>query len=132
MVVTDVISDFIIRIKNGGMVRKEQVSMPYSKIRNSIAQKLRVTNYVDTVDAVGHGPLKRLVVTLLYDSDGKHKVQDVKRISKPGRRVYMGTRDILPVKNGHGTMLLSTPKGILTGEEARKECVGGEALFSIW
>ena len=132
MVVMDTISDFIIRIKNAGMIRKERVVMPYSKVRNSIAQKLRVAQYVDTVDTVGHGILKQLVVTLAYDEQGNHRVRDVKRISKPGRRVYVGVRDIVPVKSGHGVLLLSTPKGILTGDEARKECVGGEALFSIW
>ena len=69
---------------------------------------------------------------LAYDGDGRHKIREVKRISKPSRRVYMGVRDIRKVKNGLGKMILSTPKGILTGEEARKEHVGGEALFLIW
>ena len=130
--VTDTIADFIIRIKNAGMVRKSRVEVPYSRMRNSIAQKLRVTNYVDDVETVGHGPAKRLVVTLAYTKDGEHRVRDVKRISKPGRRVYVGADAIRPVKNNHGLLVLSTPKGILTGEEARREHVGGEALFSIW
>ena len=127
--VTDVVSDFIIRIKNAGMVRQGQVEMPYSKMRNSIAQKLRVMKYVDDVNSVGHGIRRQLVVTLAYDKKGEHRVHDVKRISKPGRRVYFGVNDIRPVKNNRGLVFLSTPKGILTGEEARKEHVGGEALF---
>ena len=130
--VTDTIADLIIRIKNAGMVRKESVEIPYSRMRNSIAQKLRVTNYVGDVETVGHGPKKRLVVTLAYTKEGEHRMRDVKRISKPGRRVYVGVRDIRPVKHNHGILLLSTPKGILTGDEARREHVGGEALFSIW
>ena len=130
--VSDTIADMIIRIKNAGMVKKEQVEMPYSKMRNSIAQKLRVQSYVQNVETVGHGIHRKIVVTLAYDKEGKHRVQDVQRISKPGRRVYIGVRDIRPVKNNHGLLLLSTPKGILTGNEARKEHVGGEALFSIW
>ncbi len=130
--VTDTIADFIIRIKNAGMVRKDQVEMPYSKMRNNIAQKLRVRKYVDDVNTVGHGVRRMIVVTLAYDKEGKHRVCDVKRISKPGRRVYLGVRDVRPVKNNHGLLLLSTPKGILTGDEAHKEHVGGEALFSIW
>ena len=131
--VTDVIADFIIRIKNAGMVRKEQISMPYSKMRNALAQKLRVSGYVGDVSSVGHGTDKRLVINLLYNqTTTSHKVSGMSRISKPGRRVYIGTRDIRPVKNSHGVLLLSTPKGILTGEEARKERVGGEVLFSLW
>ena len=130
--VTDVIADFIIRIKNAGMVRKEQVVLPYSSMRNALAQKLRVTGYVGDVSSIGHGVDRRLAVTLLYNKDGTHRVSGVARISKPGRRVYLGVRKIRPVKNSHGMLLLSTPKGILTGEEARKERVGGEALFSLW
>jgi len=130
--VTDTISDLIIRIKNAGMVKKEEVQVPYSRIRNNIAQKLRITNYVDNVETVGHGTKRRLVVKLAYDKNGKHKVNDVKRISRPGRRVYIGVQDIVPIKNNQGLIFISTPKGILTGEEARKEHVGGEALFSIW
>ena len=130
--VTDTIADLIIRIKNAGMVKKEMIELPYSKMRNSVAQKLRIKHYIENVDTKGHGIEKKLVITLAYDKDGSHKVQDTKRISKPGRRVYINVRDIRPIKNGHGSMFLSTPKGILTGDEAHKERVGGEVLFSIW
>lgn len=130
--VTDTIADLIIRLKNAGSVKKNSVEMPYSKTRNSVAQKLRVTNYIDNVETTGHGVKKRLVVCLAYDKEGKHRIRDVQRISKPGCRVYVGVRDIRRVKNGLGLVLLSTPKGILTGDEAKKEHVGGEALFSIW
>jgi small subunit ribosomal protein S8 len=130
--VTDNIADLIIQIKNAGMVRKEKIEIPYSKKRNSIAQKLRITNYIENAEARGHGTDKQIVITLAYDKEGNHRVSDVKRISKPGRRIYMGVHDIRPVKNNHGTLFISTPKGILTGDEARKGHVGGEALFSIW
>ena len=130
--VTDSIADLIIRIKNAGMVRREKIELPYSKKRNSIAQKLRAAEYVENVEAQGHGTKKKLVVTLAYDEEGKHRVRDVQRISKPGRRVYVGVHDIRPIKNNHGTLFISTPKGILTEKEARKGHVGGEALFSIW
>ena len=130
--VTDVISDFIIQLKNAGMVRKDQVVVPYSRMRNALAQKLRTTGYVADVSSVGHGTEKRLSVTLLYTKSGAHKLRGVQRISKPGRRVYMKSQAIRPVKHAQGLLILSTPKGILTGEEARKEGVGGEALFSLW
>ena len=130
--VADSIADLIIRIKNAGMVRKEKINIPYSKKRNGVTQKLRVTDYVENVETQGHGTEKQLVITLAYDEEGKHKVRDVKRISKPSRRVYVSVQDIRPVKNNQGTLFISTPKGILTGDEARKGHVGGEALFSIW
>ena len=130
--VTDIVADLIIRIKNAGMVRKEKIEMPYSNKRNSIAQKLRVADYIKNVETQGHGTKKQLVITLAYNKEGKHKVNDVKRISKPGRRVYVKVQDIHPIRNSHGTLFISTPKGILTGDEARKGHVGGEALFSIW
>ena len=130
--VTDIVADLIIQIKNAGMVRKEKIEMPYSKKRNSIAQKLRIAGYVKNVETQGHGTKKQLAITLAYGEKGKHKVNDVKRISKPGRRVYVRVQDIYPVRNNQGTLFVSTPKGILTGDEARKEHVGGEALFSIW
>ena len=130
--VTDVISDFIIQLKNAGMVRKDQAVMPYSRMRNALAQKLRTAGYVADVSSVGHGTEKRLSVTLLYTKSGAHKLRGVQRISKPGRRVYMKSQAIRPFKHAQGLLILSTPKGILTGEEARKEGVGGEALFSLW
>ena len=130
--VTDTVADLIIRIKNAGMVRKEQVEIPYSKLRNNIAQKLHAVQYIDGVESVGHGPKRKIVISLAYDKNKNHRVRDVKRISKPGRRVYIGANKICSVKNNHGVLFLSTPKGILTGEEARREHTGGEALFSIW
>lgn len=130
--VTDSIADLIIQIKNAGKIRKEKITIPYSGKRNSVAQKLRVTNYIADVTTQGHGAKKQLVITLAYDKDGRHKVSDVKRISKPGCRVYVGVNDIRPIKNNHGMLVISTPKGILNGDEARKMHVGGEALFSIW
>ena len=130
--VTDTVADLIIHIKNAGLARKPQVSLPYSKFRRDIAQKLRVQNFVADVQEEGHGLKKRLLITLSYDKDGKHKVHDVKRISKPGCRIYATVKEIHPIKHGHGVLILSTPKGVLTGQEARKEHVGGEVLFSIW
>ena len=130
--VTDKISDFIVQIKNAGSVQKKQVIFPYSKLRNSIAQKLRVKNYVENVEAVGHGQKRKLVINLSYDKNGNHKVNDVRRVSKPSCRIYTNVKDIKKVKNGNGMMIMSTPKGVLTGEEARKEHVGGEILFLIW
>lgn len=130
--VSDPIGDFIIQLKNAGMVGKREVSLPYSKLKHAVADKLTASGFI--VNAAKHGKKvkKTLDVTLKYDVRGVHEIHGVKRLSKPGRRLYMGTTDIFPVKFGKGKMILSTPAGILTGEEAKEKHVGGEQLFIIW
>lgn len=130
--VSDTIGDLIIRLKNAGMVKKEQVAVPYSKLRHAILTKLQEKGYVAAVAEEGEGTKRSLVVTLQYTADGGHNIQGVTRLSKPGRRLYKKAADIYPVKFGKGSLLLSTPAGILTGEEARSQHVGGEQLFIIW
>ncbi len=93
---------------------------------------LKVKGYVKQSEKKGKKVKKTLEVTLAYENDGSPKIKGVRRISKPGRRMYKSVGEITPVKYGHGTLVLSTPKGILAGEDARKEKVGGEALFEIW
>lgn len=130
--VSDTVGDFIIRLKNSGTVGKETVSVPYSKLRHSIADKLVDAGYLASATSVGKLPQeKQLEVTLSYDN-GSHRINGVKRVSKPGRRLYTKVSDIHPVKFGKGHMILSTPAGVLTGEEAREKKVGGEQLFIIW
>lgn len=129
--VNDPVSDFIIRLKNAGMIRKAEVNLPYSKLKHAIADKLADAGYVDAVAKHGKKAKKTLAVKLKY-ADGEHKIKGVQRISKPGRRMYVSASEIFPVKFGKGNMILSTPAGILTGEEARKQNVGGEHLFIIW
>ena len=130
--VGDTIGDFIIRLKNAGMVGKETVSLPYSKLRHNIANKLVEAGYIVSADAKGKEvQTKTLEVTLRYNN-GEHRINGVKRISKPGRRLYTKVADLHPVKFGKGHMILSTPAGILTNEEAKEKKVGGEQLFIIW
>ena len=129
--VSDTVGDFIIQLKNAGMVGKPEASVPYSKLKHAIAAKLSETGYVAGVEVKGKDIKKTLEVSLKYD-DGKHVITDVKRVSKPGRRLYTKVADIYPIKFGKGHIFLSTPSGILTGEEARKENMGGEQLFKIW
>jgi len=130
--VNDTIGDFIIRLKNAGAVKKESVSVPFSALKLAVAEKLKDAGFVASIDKKGKKVRKTLDVVLKYDTEGIHVIHGVKRISKPGRRVYRNAREIMPVRYGHGTLVLSTPKGILTDKEARKENVGGEALFEIW
>jgi small subunit ribosomal protein S8 len=130
--VSDTIGDFIIQLKNAGLVGKAQVEVPYSKLRHAIAQKLAATGYVGEVkEKKGRNTQKWLAITLAYNGQA-HRISGVKRVSKPGRRLYTKVDAIHKVKFGKGELILSTPKGILTGGEAKAAKVGGEQLFIIW
>ena len=118
-------------LKNGSGARKPSVAMPYSKLKNAIAECLKKEGYISQFSKKVKKNQPVLEVELLY-VDNKPKINDVERISKQSRRVYFGLKDIHTIRNGSGLLVLSTPKGILSGKEARKEQVGGEALFKIW
>ena len=128
----DVIGDLIIRLKNAGAIGKASISVPYSAYKMAVAEKLKDAGYVAGVEKKGKKVKKTLDVTLKYNAAGEHAIAGVKRVSKPGRRMYKSVNDINSVRYGHGNLFLSTPKGIRTDKEARKEKVGGEALFEIW
>jgi small subunit ribosomal protein S8 len=130
--VNDPVGDFIIQLKNAGMVRKSSVSIPYSKLKHTIADKLVQTGFITSADKHGKKVKKTLDIVLKYNAEGVHQIQGVERISKPGRRLYLSVAQIFPVKFGRGKRILSTPAGILTGDEAREKNVGGEELFIIW
>ncbi len=127
---SDRVGDFIIRLKNAGAINKPVVSVPFSKHVEEIANKLKTLGYVAEVSK-SKKPYE-FDVTLAYDERGRHAINGVKRVSKPGRRLYVPTTEAHGVKNGIGTRLISTPKGVLTDAEARKNRVGGENLFEIW
>lgn len=129
--VGDKVGDLIIRLKNAGMVGRPTVSVPYSRFRHSIAKKLADAGYVADVSERGEAAKKTLDITLKYEN-GQHAINGVRRISKPGRRLYSKVADVHPVKFGKGSLFLSTPAGILTDAEARAQHVGGEQLFIIW
>ena len=119
-------------MKNGALVSKEAVVVPFSKLKYAVAQCLKDAGYVTSVSKKTEKKnIPVLEIALAYDG-ASPRIHDVLRMSKPSRRTYMGVHDLRPVKNGHGVVVLSTPKGILTDKQARKEMVGGEALFMIW
>lgn len=132
----DQIANMLNGIKNAGLVKKDHIFLPHSKIKESILTVLKNENYIKTFEVVDLGNNKKqLKIVLEYI--GKHpnvspKINDVNRISKLSKRVYLGYRDIHKYKFGRGLVVISTPKGILTGKEARKELTGGEVLFNIW
>lgn len=121
----------IITIKNGGNASKDAVVIPYSKIKQSIANCLQKEGYIKSVAKKTKLGFPAIEIGLLYNGKDP-RVTDVKRISKPSRRMYMSVKDIRPYKSGYGMTVFSTPKGIMSDKEARKEQVGGEILFTIW
>ncbi len=133
--VTDRIGDFIIRLQNAAMIGKPLVTMPYSSHVLAIAKKLKELGFVDTVEikAKGESEVKKdLVVALAYDEKGRPRLRGVKRISKPGRRLYVPHTAAHTVKGGTGVRLISSSAGVISDREARKARIGGENLFEIW
>lgn len=128
----DTLANMLVSMKNGSAVEKGTVVVPFSNIKYAIAQCLQNNGFIAGASKKTEKKnVPILEINLAYTAEGA-KIHDVKRISKPSRRVYMGVRDMRPVKNGHGMIVLSTPKGIMSDKEAKKEQVGGEALFMIW
>lgn len=132
----DQISNMIISIKNGGLVKKDSILVPHSKIKESILSILKKEGFIKTFQVIDLDKNKKQIKIVL-EYTGKHpniypRINDVKRISKLSKRVYLGYRNIRKYKFGHGLVIISTPKGILSGDEARKELCGGEVLFNIW
>lgn len=128
--VSDRVGDFIIRLKNAAAIQREDVNAPYSKHIHAIAQKLRELGFLTTVEQLSDK--RTLHVTIAYSDDGSSVLRDVKRISKPGRRVYISHREAHVVAGGTGVRVISTPNGIVSDSQARRNRVGGEALFEIW
>jgi small subunit ribosomal protein S8 len=130
--VNDPVGDFIVRLTNAGAIKRESISVPYSNFKLAIAEKLKDAGFIASIEKKGKKVKKTLDVVLKYRDNGMPVISGVKRISKPGRRMYKSVLDIVPVRYGKGALLLSTPAGIMTDKEAKKAKVGGEALFEIW
>lgn len=133
--VTDRIGDFIIRLQNAARIGKPSVSMPFSSHVLAIASKLKELGFVAAaeVQSIGDSEVKKeIIVKLAYDEKGQSKLRGVKRISKPGRRLYVPSSGAHRVKGGTGVRLISSSTGILSDREARKSNIGGENLFEIW
>ncbi len=130
--VNDPIADMLIRIKNAVMRRKEEVNIPYSKLKERIAQILKQEGFITDYKVEGEGVKKEIIVIPKYDEEGNPILTDVKRVSKPGRRIYVKKDEIPWVKNGMGIAIISTSKGVVTDREARRLKIGGEVLCEVW
>jgi len=131
--VNDPIADLLTRIRNAQLRGKDEVAMPRTRVIEEIARILKEEGYVEdyTVEKTD-APQATLIISLKYAQDGQPGIRELRRVSKPGLRVYTGYKDITPVLNNLGIGILSTPKGILTTHQARTEKVGGEYLCNIW
>lgn len=127
----DPIADMLVSIKNAQTVKKETVKIPFSKIKFEIAKILQKEGYIDKVEEKGRSK-KFLVIYLKYDENKKPAITGVKKISKPGQRVYKGYQEIKKIKGGYGLAVISTSKGLMSDKEAKKQKIGGEVIFEIW
>ncbi|MGA2510714.1 MAG: 30S ribosomal protein S8 [Candidatus Acidiferrales bacterium] len=129
---TDPIADLLTRIRNGARARHPRVDLPSSKLKVEIARILKDEGYLANFKVVEEKGKKTLRVFLRYTPDRHSVITDLKRISRPGSRRYVGKAGIRPVVGGMGISILSTPRGLMTGQSARKEGVGGELLCEVW
>jgi small subunit ribosomal protein S8 len=128
----DPIADMLTRIRNGQAVRRRYVLIPFSGVKQALAKVLQDEGYVERYETVRDGRFPMLRVYLKYTRAQEPLIQGVRRVSKPGCRIYAGKADIPWVRYGLGTVILSTPKGVLAGREARRQGVGGEILCEVW
>ncbi len=124
-------TDLLTKLKNAQAVKKENIKVAYLKMDEKILELLKENDYIEDIERKGKGTKRVLDIKLKYHND-KGVIDGIKFISKPSRRLYIGHKEIKPVRHGYGLLILSTPKGILTGKEAKKMKVGGEMLFEIW
>ncbi len=132
MIVTDPIADMLTRIRNAQTVRHETVTVPSSKMKKAIADILLAEGYISEVEHIEDKIQGKIKITLKYTADNKRVISGLKRISKPGLRIYTSVEDLPKVLNGLGIAIVSTSKGVMTDREARKLGLGGEVLAYVW
>ena len=132
MSMTDPVSDLLTRIRNATTVRHDRMDIPASKMKMEIAKILKQEGYIRTFKMIEEGPQGTIRIYLKYADDGEPVIHGLRRVSRPGRRVYRGVGDLPKVRNGLGVAVISTNRGVLTDEQARGLQVGGEVLCEVW
>ncbi len=135
MYVNDPVADMLTRIRNAHMAGKAEVAIPYSKLKGEVARVLKDEGYLEDYAVGNESPFKWMTIQLKYTGVTRNRrplIRGIKRISKPGRRIYTKCDDIPWVLSGMGIAILTTPKGVMTGQQARRERVGGEILAYVW
>ena len=134
----DPITDMLNRIRNGQAVFKETVLVPFSKVKYEIAKILEKQGFLEKIENKGRKEKKALEITLKYEQDENTKkktcpiILGMKRVSKPGQRIYKRAKELKPIKGGYGIAIISTPEGLMTDKDARRKKLGGEVLCEIW
>lgn len=128
---TDPVSDMLTRIRNAIAVNKHEIVLPYSRMKESVANILAEKRFIDKVTATGEGIDKTLVITINPESS-KPRINEIAKISTPGKRLYVNSREIPKVKQGRGIVIISTSKGLMSGDQAEKEHVGGELICQVY
>ncbi len=128
---TDPIADMLTRIRNAVMVRKTEVVLPHSNIKESVARLLQQSNFIDNV-SVGDAPVGKTLTVKINDDSANARITEIVRLSKPGRRHYVAAREIPIVKRGRGIVIISTSKGMMTGDQAKTEHIGGELICKVY
>ncbi|HEV3277359.1 MAG TPA: 30S ribosomal protein S8 [Terriglobia bacterium] len=131
-VVSDPVADMLTRVRNGIRARHTRVEMPSSKLKVEIARILKDEGYIGNYKVAEEGKKKVLRISLRYDTEGLSVISALDRVSKPGRRVYIGKDRVPKVLGGLGVAILTTPRGLMTGKAARRAGVGGELICNVW
>ena len=128
---TDPIADMLSRIRNAIAVRKSEISLPHSNLKESVARLLKESNFLTAIK-VTDAPIGKTLVVTINGEDENARISEIVRLSKPGRRFYVAAKDIPVVKRGRGLVIVSTSKGLMTGNEAKKQKVGGELICKVY
>jgi len=132
MSMTDPIADLLARIRNAILAKHDRLDVPASKLKQEVCKVLEQEGFIESCSILEGQPVSKLRIYLRYDRNGTPAISHMARVSRPGRRIYRGADEILPIRNGLGMGILSTSKGLLTDREAREQRVGGEFLCEIW
>jgi len=129
---TDPVADMLTRIRNAVRVERPHVDVPLSKVKRGVAEVLKREGYIWDFEEIPDEPARQLRMHLKYGPNGERVIRHIRRVSKPGRRVYSGATGLKPVLNGLGIFVLSTSHGVVSDREARQRKLGGEVLCEIW
>ena len=129
---TDPIADMRTRIRNAVRVEHPDVEMPVSKVKRGVAEVLKREGYIWDFEEVATAPANQLKLHLKYGPNGERVIRHIRRVSKPGRRIYSGATQLRPVLNGMGISIISTSRGVISDREARQRKLGGEVLCELW
>lgn len=130
-ITTDPVADMLARVRNAIAVQKREVRVPHSKLKAAIAQLLKANNFIDEVQVSGEG-IDRELILVLHATQANARITEIDRISKPGRRYYVSAQEIPVVKRGRGMVIVSTSKGLMSGDDARAQRIGGELLCKVY